>query len=765
MRVFPYVKRKGSNFSQQIARRGLRLSSQQAKGDAWMNTRVQKNQSLRGDTKKVFALVFLSLLTGSTLLGQVPQSTQQLTFRGISTLSGPALMSPTEVGLEVQPYHRGHNAADVRPAMTSRLPLVPLSPPTASGQVVVSPDPGFSGFPGLTHYDQRFANSGNQFSLEPPDQGLCVGNGFVMEAVNLALAVYNPSGTRLSGPMALSPFFGLPPVIDRSKTPPVRGPFLSDPRCYFDPDTQRWFVTVLEISTNPATGSFTNHSTLQIAVSQSSNPRGNYFLFALDSTDDGSNGTPNHANCPCLGDQPLIGADANGFYVSTNELPISGPGFNGAQVYAMSKSALAAGTLPPVVHFDTGAIPTPDAGGVWYSIQPATSPSHDSQSDAEFFLSALDFHGALDNRLAVWALTNTSSLKTSTPMVTLKHVVIGSEVYGTPRTNAQQKSGPTPLRDSLGDADPLEQLASNDDRMNQVVFAKGKLWSGVNTVATVGGEPLVASAFFVVKPSLGSSALSASMDDQGYVAVAHENVLFPSIGVTANGAAAVVFTLAGPDYFPSAAYSPINASAGDVRLAGPGIGPEDGFSGYAALQPNGMSNGGVARWGDYSAAVADGDGNIWIATEYIGQTCTDAQSSADLTCNKTRSQNANWGTFIGKLPTCRAADGDGDLPGRNGGSAHFHVHEDDCNRQQDSEDFSDPGSGTDFHSTQVNSVSYDNVAHTVTIAGLGTNNGLPVAFTIVAVDSSLVPPGMFSITLSNGYANSGNLLDGNIALH
>src|SRR2546429_5661150 len=93
-----------------------------------------------------------------------------------------------------------------------------------------------------------------------------------------------------------------------------------------------------------------------------------------------------------------------------------------------------------------------------------------------------------------------------------------------PRTNAQQKSGPTPLRDSLGDADPPEQLASNDDRMNQVVFAKGKLWSGLNTVATVGGEPLVASAFFVVKPSLGSSALSASMDDQGYVAVGHENV-------------------------------------------------------------------------------------------------------------------------------------------------------------------------------------------------------------------------------------------------
>jgi hypothetical protein len=115
--------------------------------------------------------------------------------------------------------------------------------------------------------------------------------------------------------------------------------------------------------------------------------------------------------------------------------------------------------------------------------------------------------------------------------------------------------------------------------------------------------------------------------------------------------------------------------------------------------------------------------------------------------------------------SCHQADGEGDEPGKNGGSAHFRIHEDDCNPQKDSEDFSDPGSGTDFHSTQVNSVAYDDVAHTVTIAGLGTNNGSPVAFTIVAADSSLVPPGLFSITLSNGYSNSGRLLGGSIRLY
>ena len=57
------------------------------------------------------------------------------------------------------------------------------------------------------------------------------------------------------------------------------------------------------------------------------------------------------------------------------------------------------------------------------------------------------------------------------------------------------------------------------------------------------------------------------------------------------------------------------------------------------------------------------------------------------------------------------------------------------------------------------------MAHTVTIAGLGTNNGLPVAFTLVGADSTLVQPGLFSITLSDGYSSSGNLLDGSIALH
>jgi hypothetical protein len=113
----------------------------------------------------------------------------------------------------------------------------------------------------------------------------------------------------------------------------------------------------------------------------------------------------------------------------------------------------------------------------------------------------------------------------------------------------------------------------------------------------------------------------------------------------------------------------------------------------------------------------------------------------------------------------RAVDGDGEEAGKHGGMAYMHVHEDDCIEQPDEEDYSDSSSGTYFHSTQNTAVTYDNLAHSVTIAGLGTNNGSQVAFTIVMVDSSLVPPGIFSITLSDGYSNTGSLLAGAITLH
>ena len=66
-------------------------------------------------------------------------------------------------------------------------------PSVTSGKKAKS-NPTFNfGFEGLNHYQQRFSRGGNQFSVEPPDQGMCVGNGQVVEVVNDVFNVYSAS--------------------------------------------------------------------------------------------------------------------------------------------------------------------------------------------------------------------------------------------------------------------------------------------------------------------------------------------------------------------------------------------------------------------------------------------------------------------------------------------------------------------------------------------------------------------------------------------
>lgn len=133
-----------------------------------------------------------------------------------------------------------------------------------------------------------------------------------------------------------------------------------------------------------------------------------------------------------------------------------------------------------------------------------------------------------------------------------------------------------------------------------------------------------------------------------------------------------------------------------------------------------------------------------------------------------------WDINVANLlppPTgCREEDGEADEDDakRDGGTAHISMHETDCEdnekETEGEDDFKDDSSGIDFRSTKFTSVTHDDVTHSVTLTGLGTDNGSPVTFTIVAVDSQLVPPGKFSITLSNGYTNTGSLRAGSILL-
>ena len=553
------------------------------------------------------------------------------------TTGSATATTATSTDAEVRPYAPADGGPNIPAPKSSAPSHVPATNvPRVTGLAVVA-GPSAKVAEGLSLKDQRKANHGNSFSLEPPDQALCAGNGYVLEGVNNVFAITTTAGGLLSAPQSYVPFWnnGVP-EFDRA-TAHV-GPFVSDPRCYFDPGTRRFFMTELQLGTDPVTGNFTGDSFVNIAVSRTAAPTtssADWRLYRLNVRNDGTQGTPAHRGCPCLGDQPLIGADQYGFFVTTNEFPLAGPGFNGNQSYAFDKVALTEGKLT-VQRIE--AVDPPLAGGVAYSIQPATSPSTSDWSPAaggtEFALSALDFTGGLDNRIATWAFTNTKSLAGRTPNVHLDKVVIASEVYGMP-PSAAQKTGPTPLADAVSAKENL--LSSNDDRMNQTVFAGGRLFSAVNTAVKTETNPTsVGIGYFVVAPSIPlGGALSATVANQGYVSVTNQSVMYPSIGVTAGaGTAAMTFSLSGPDYYPSSAFVRLDGSGtitSPVTVSAAGTRPADGFTGYPAY-----GGGGTERWGDYSTAVADGS-SIWMASEYVPGTFGFSPYLA------------NWGTSISRV--------------------------------------------------------------------------------------------------------------------
>jgi hypothetical protein len=442
-------------------------------------------------------------------------------------------------------------------------------------------------FNGTSSKDSQFTNFNATF--EPPDQGLCVGAGFVLEPVNSAYRIYKTNGQSVRGPFNVNDLFN-----EGGKE------FTSDPRCWYDPTVHAWFATILFLN-----DAFTE-GRLDIAVNPTSDPTGQWTEYQIDNTFDGRNGEPNLAGCPCFGDQPRIGIDQTNLYVTTDEFSINGPQFYGGQIYAISKADLVNGVANAhFVRFGNLHL----GGALVGAPQPALSIG---SSDAEYFLSQLDPNSTGDDRIGVWAMTNRGKVSQG-GSPTLSKVVIGSEPYSIAQ--------PAPQRGSSSVIDP------GDDRMQQASYVGGTLWGELGTALRPAGDSQdrVGIAWFQVRPKLSGGGISgASIVRQGYLGAAGESLLYPAIQPDAAGNAAVVFTDTSKNRYPSAAYATLKAGAanfGAPVIVAAGTGPYDKTA---------------TRWGDYSFAVPDWTTDAaWLATEYI-------PPKSSQTTNGAR----NWGTQV-----------------------------------------------------------------------------------------------------------------------
>lgn len=524
-------------------------------------------------------------------------------------------------------------------------------------------------FQGLNFHDQRFANGGNQFSVEPPDQGLCAGNGFVVESVNDVIQVYDSAGNALlNGGQAvdLNTFYGYPAAINR--TTGARGPSVTDPSCLYDQAIGRFVHVVLTLDHIGTTASLSGKNHLDIAVSDTGDPTGSWTIFKLPVQNDGTDGTPNHG-CffrshgvqvfdPCLGDYPHIGADANGIYLTTNEFTFFGSGFFGAQVYGIGHNVLTGGSGSAVLFNTLGAGPDGEGFTVWAAQSPGNQFDLDN-GGSEFFLSsdAVFSNNGTSTRILLWTMTNTSSLNSLAPSPSLGLRPVTVSQYAVP-PRSRQKAGELPLSECIADTvifptcnttvagigthnnTSFGNLNSNDSRMQQVFYANGAVWSALDTAVSVGGNTRAGIAYFIVNPN------SAKVLLQGQAGFSDTDLTYPAVGVLGNGRAVLAFTLTGDNDDPSAAFAPLDAlvGMGDVHVVAAAPGPWDGFTSYVQF------GSGRPRWGDYGATAVDGS-SIWVASEYVAQTCTYAQylTSPVGQCGGTRGALGNWATHISKL--------------------------------------------------------------------------------------------------------------------
>jgi hypothetical protein len=503
-----------------------------------------------------------------------------------------------------RPNGRRHRATSgglaVAADPTSTLPSVSCPGPGCDS-ISTSPG-GATGVKGLNAVDSASLSTNFIGDVEPPDQGLCAGNGYVAEANNIGeILVYNTALQRQSAPIPLDTVMGLT----------ARGwSSGGDPVCEFDPSNGgHWFFDeIVSASTEQSGGPFngcftgTKASTCYegIAVTDGASPFGPYHVYFVN-----ANYNPNEPGYPyLLNDFAKISVTRDAFLMFYDEFPLNGsvPGlgggfFNGAQELAFDKAALEQGdpvTLSngqPNPSFNVaienmGLLSTPDgtcagSAGVdcWAAVipaQPADAGQFDNSHDGSgFMMDTLDFNSFAglptsgDNRIAVWDWTGLAHLGSqgcsSCGAIRFGgQLFSGVESYNDPfNTVGAQKAGPIPLGDECGKAGlttspsirscPEYGIETNGDFMTQVSQAQGQLWGStpteVNQTFTSGSSEVhQAVAYWVVGTGSFDQTGVFSLTSQAYVSAAHEDLEMPAMaaeGTGGDGKAIMLFTLSG----------------------------------------------------------------------------------------------------------------------------------------------------------------------------------------------------------------------------
>jgi hypothetical protein len=549
---------------------------------------------------------------GTVNVTKLGRNSHQASFKSDRTHRG---------GLYVRPEFNP-KGEEARSATPSAGPEVPGLPVQVSGVQPID---------GVNAADSRLARNGNQFTNAPPDGGICAGNsGIKVETVNSAFGFFDATEQIVFPPIAQSSFFGLPPSIDRSTSPPTfPGPSLGDAKCVYDHGSGRMVLLTWGTGQDPQDGSFTGTNDFFIAVAKTQNVLGDYNIYDLSLDPPGSPG----CDPACLSDHPTLSTDANTVVTTYNKYNAGSEEFLGARIIALSKAAMIAGDIPNAVEFEGGEL----GGGLLYTLQGAQAPTDGSYATANngtmWFLSALQFvPGQADDRVALEALTNTAAIDSDPgDLEYSKAIVPGTNRYDTPPV-IPQKRGPHPLGKAVGEG--LNYLDAGGDEMQPVWYAGGQIWGILDSRVGVRNTLRGGLLWMTVNPSGSPGNISGVVTHQQFLSVTTNWLAYGAIAVNGAGTKAIVAaSWAGPTVYPSAVYGWLDTNTWlvtSIKAYAVGVRPIDDFDCYKAFNP-GFKRG--CRFGDYNGATLNKAANSF-------------KLEAEWVSSRPRVFFANWATAL-----------------------------------------------------------------------------------------------------------------------
>src|ERR1700730_1070032 len=252
-------------------------------------------------------------------------------------------------------------APTARGEVESELRRVKLSRPVPEGFVdsIVQTSLGALAMPAPIRTFEGMNQSEGCGGCIPPDPNGAVGPTQYVQMVNSGVSVYDKSGTRLMGPIAINALWsGLPGACKDNNN--------GDPVVVYDQLADRWMLSQFAVP------SANYHEC--IAISKTSDATGEYYVydFPLSTTK--------------FEDYPHFGLWPDAYYMSTHEFNVAGTAYLGAGAWAFERDRMLKGQPAQMIYFSLGNGNTAFGGQLpasldGFTLPPAGAPNYFAQVD------------------------------------------------------------------------------------------------------------------------------------------------------------------------------------------------------------------------------------------------------------------------------------------------------------------------------------------------------------------------------------------------